>query len=54
MKEPEYKEGEEAALAFMRLASALFKVPKNGRKIETKKRQPKKATSRKSSGSGKD
>ena len=46
---PEYKEGPEAANNFKTLATALFQVPKDGRK-KTKKRQPKKATARKTSG----
>jgi hypothetical protein len=50
---PEYNEGQEAAGNFKRLATALFQVRKDGRK-QKKKRQPKKATSRKLSGSGKD
>jgi hypothetical protein len=53
MKEPEYNEGREAGENFRKLATALFQAPKDGRQ-PNKKRQPKKATSRKSSGSGKD
>jgi len=52
MKTPEYSEGPQAGAAFKKLATALFQVPKDGRK-QNKKRQPKKATSRKTSGSGK-
>jgi hypothetical protein len=51
MKKIEYQEGPEAGANFRELATALFQVPKDGRK---KKRQPKKATSRKSHGSDKD
>jgi hypothetical protein len=49
--EPEYREGSEAGENFRKLATALFQTPKDGRK--NRKRQPKKATSRKSRGSGK-
>jgi hypothetical protein len=52
IKPAEYNEGPEAGRNFKRLATALFQAPKNGRKA-TKKRQPKKATSRKSRGSDK-
>ena len=48
----EYVEGPEAGAKFRTLATALFQAPKNGRK-QNKKRQPRKATSRKSPGSGK-
>jgi hypothetical protein len=44
----EYKEGPEARENFERLAKAVFRVPKPERKSQ-KKRQPKKATSRKTS-----
>ena len=53
MKKPEYNEGPKAGEDFRRLAVALFQAPKDGRK-QNKKRQPKKATSRKTRGSGKD
>lgn len=50
----EYIEGHEAGENFRKLATALFQVPKDGRKWGKKKRQPsKKTTSRKSHGSGK-
>ncbi len=45
--EAQYNEGREAGENFKRVATALFRVPKNGRKQE---RQPKKATARKTSG----
>jgi hypothetical protein len=45
----EYKEGPEARENFEKLASALLQVPKKGGRKGTKKRQPKKATSRKTS-----
>ncbi len=52
--EAEYNEGPEAGTNFRKLATALFQVQKDGR-TQNKKRQPKKkATSRKSHGSGKD
>jgi len=44
----EYREGPEATEHFKRIASALFQVPKNKRKTLAKKKQPKKATSRRS------
>ncbi len=51
----EYHEGPEAGENFRRLAVALFQAPKNGRKNKAqKKRQPKKATSHRKSGSDKD
>jgi len=53
MAKVEYNEGIEAAAKFRAVASALFQVPKNGRKRENRKRQPKKATSRESHGSDK-
>jgi hypothetical protein len=53
MKKIEYREGPEAGENFKKLAIALFQVPKDGRR-KLKKRQPKKATSRKSHGSDKD
>ncbi len=49
-KAAEYNEGAEAGENFRKLATVLFRVPKNGR---NKKRQPKKATSHKKSGSDK-
>lgn len=49
----EYHEGRDAGENFRKLATALFQAPKNGRK-QNKKRQPRKATSRKPHGSGKD
>jgi hypothetical protein len=48
----EYKEGPEARENFERLAKAVFQAPRPGRKA-TKKRQPKKATARKTSGKDK-
>jgi hypothetical protein len=45
----EYKEGPEARENFERLAKAVFQAPKPERK-EKKKRQPRKATARKTSG----
>jgi hypothetical protein len=48
----EYKEGPEARENFERLAKSVFAAPKPERKAE-KKRQPKKATARKTSGKDK-
>ncbi len=53
-RQAEYIEGAEAAENFKKLASALFGIKKDGRgQKKTKKRQPAKATARKSHGSGK-
>lgn len=52
-EKPEYHEGTQAGENFRKLARALFQVKKDGRQPNSK-RQPKKATSRKSRGSGKD
>lgn len=52
MKNAEYHEGTEAGKNFKKLATALFQVKKDGRN-QNSRRQPKKATSRKTHGSGK-
>ena len=49
-RKTEYNEGPEAGENFRKLATALFQAPKDGRK---KKRQPARATARKTHGSGK-
>ena len=41
---PEYREGQQAGEDFRKLATAIFRAPKNGRK-QNKKRQPRKAIS---------
>jgi hypothetical protein len=46
----EYTEGHKAGENFEQLARAVFQAPK----VENPKKQPKKATHRKPSGSGKD
>ena len=48
----EYKEGPEASENFERLAKAVFQAPRADRNAQ-KKRQPKKATARKTSGKNK-
>ena len=53
-KQTSYDEGPHAAERFKALATALFQVAKNGRSGKAQnKRQTKRATSRKTHGSGK-
>jgi hypothetical protein len=52
-KNIEYTEGPQAGESFRKLATALFQVPKDGRKPKKKKQPPRKATSRKTRGKNK-